>query len=86
MSCCHTQLAGYAWRAGCRHPRIAEALCASALAARGGSTAPDWRVLATRTDLIAGRQTQLDSFAVTVLDAIPSPRSGTVRSGFSRSV
>jgi DNA polymerase III epsilon subunit-like protein len=92
-----TQLAGYAWRAGCRHPRIAEAhaaaiaapgraadlaaaaaVCAPALATRGGSTAPGWRVLATRADLIAGRQARLASLSATVLDAngnpVPKPR------------
>jgi DNA polymerase III epsilon subunit-like protein len=87
-----TQLAGYAWRAGCRHPRIAEAhaaavaapgrapdlaaaeaVCATALATRSNCTAPGWRVLATRADLIAGRQARLASLAVTVLDANGNP-------------
>ena len=104
-----TQLAGYAWRAGCRHPRIAEAhaaaiaapgraadlaaaeaVCAAALAIRADSTAPGWRVLATRAELIAGRQARLASLAATVLDAngnpAPKPRHHPVAPKRTRSL
>jgi hypothetical protein len=54
----------------------AEAVCATALAARADSTAPGRRVLATRANLVAGRQARLASLAATVLDDNGNPVPG----------
>lgn len=51
----------------------AAAVCTTAAATRNDSTAPGWRVLATRAGLVAGRHARLASLAVTVLDKDGSP-------------
>jgi hypothetical protein len=58
------------------------AIGATALGTRAGSTAPGWRVLVTRGDLVAGRQARLARLAATVLEptATPSQSRATTRS------
>ena len=51
----------------------AEHVCTTALATRDGSTAPGWRVLATRAGIIAAHRARMASLAATVLDANGNP-------------